>query len=255
MARGTKLTHLDSWWVKNFPDSLDYVKMVLDSESAPDKSLERASGRRLLAGEYKILKRNNDELSMKRIAEGIVKLLDDPDYSCDAIPIVAELGLPEAKEWFLSLTKKSIEEIRLVKTNDYINGLFCLLMYTMKHKEFTNFLKSLLDENLSVTELNRILNCIAIHNPTFIISNYKSYTEKLLELWDEKRMGRRETLFYDFLCPALDKAGLEKCLDIAGKMKTEMPKDVQLLYYNSLKHLPRFKIYIEELKKILEILD
>src|SRR3989338_9711678 len=147
MARKVFQLHRSSWWIKDYPDALEYVKMILDSESHRDKNGDISSGRRLLAGEYSILQRENNETNRKRMAGAIVQLLDDPEYACDSIPVAAECGIPEAKEWFLELSKKPIEEIMKIKTNDFTDGFGCLGVYAYKRNELIPYLEGLISTN------------------------------------------------------------------------------------------------------------
>ncbi|MBI2995500.1 MAG: hypothetical protein HYY52_02175 [Candidatus Melainabacteria bacterium] len=220
MTRRAKLlTHEDSWWIKNYPDALDYVKMVLDSESAPAKDFERTPGRTLLTGEYKILKRNNDEFNMKRIAEAVVKLLDDPDYACDAIPVAAELGIPEAKEWFLELSKKSVEEIRKIKTNDFINAYFCLLNFTWKVRgSFLDIIKNKVQNNsLNKAEYFRAIDIITEFDPLWIESELAEHIIKAIDV-----SGRDNDESYALsviICRYLEKRGYNKIVEVTKSLK------------------------------------
>ena len=236
--------------IKDFDTPMSFVRAVLDSVYYITGDHE-LYGHTLLARRYKD---SNNEGEKKKIAECIVKLLDDPDYSCDAIPVAAELGLEEAKEWFLNLSKKSIEEIRQIKTNSYSNGFGCLLNFTQRYKEFLAYLKTAIEkDNLTTGERLWVLNKITKHDPGFILSNYKDFIVTLFNAWDEKKMGLKKHLIYNTLCEAFENSRLENCLFIAKEMKNDMPKDIQLLYFNSLKQLPKYQPHLEELKKILEI--
>lgn len=231
--------------------SLEYVKNVLDCKAPEYKGGYETDGHTLLAARYSNLK---DEKQKELIANAIVELLDDPDYSCDAIPVAAECGLEEAKEWFLNLAKKSIQELREIKTNDFTNGFGCLIHYANYHANLLIYLKDLVNGNsLTTGEKLIALNKISKHDPDYIVSNYKNFIEASFKVWDEEKMGLKKHLIYNTLCEAFENSSLENCLSVAKKMKTEVSKDIQLLYYNSLKQLPKFKPYLEELKKTLEI--
>lgn len=254
ITKRKKIQYDKHWTIDSFKTPIDYVKQLFNSVNAVAREDYIASyeshGRKYVAGSYE---KTKDERQKKLIAGAIVQLLDDPDYSCDAIPVVAELGLPEAKEWFLNLSKKPIEEIRNIKTSDYTSGFGCLLRFSSEHNEFLPFLKEIISSSkLTPGEYSVVLNRISSLDPEFILSNYKEFLEKELIAWNET-IGAKKHVIYGLFCPAFDKAGLEKCLEIAKKIKNEMLTEVQMLYYNSLKQLPKFKPHLEELKKILEI--
>lgn len=259
MSPRQKVSHSNNWDVHDFPTPKDYVKQLLDSIASTvhpnyynPELARKIDGIRFVTGTYGNCK---DDKKKELITKAIVELLDDPDYSCDAIPVTAELGLSEAKEWFLNLTKKPVEETRQIKTNAYSNGFGCLLNYTHYYKEFLGYLKSLLvKDDLTIGERLWVLNKIAIHDPNYIFENCKKYVEFLFNSWNES-MGDKKFIVYDVLCTAFENSKLEHCLEIAKKMKNEVSKEIQFLYYDSLQKLPAYNPYIQELKKILEISD
>lgn len=243
------------WTIASFPTPIGYVKQLFDSANfgARVDYLEEYEfhGRRYVMGAYE---RYEGE-DKKQIAQAIVQLLDDPDYSCDAIPVAAELGLPEARKWFLKLSEKPVEEIRQIKTSDYVNGLVCLLNFSSKHSIFLNYLKSLLDlQNLSYSERLSVINKIAIHEPSLVIENYNKLLQEVLNMWRGREIDK-DLIIYRSLCEAFDKVGVGQCINIANKMKNEASKDLQSLYYYSMSKLPKYKPYLPKLKKILEITE
>lgn len=258
MSRGKLKLHRESWWIKDYPDALEYVKMILDSESHPDKNFDVSSGRSLLTGEYSILCKQNDETNKKRMAGAIVQLLDDPDYSCDAIPVAAELGLPEAKEWFLKLSEKPIEEMRKIKTNDFTNSFGCLFVYTEKHVDFLSYLKKLhssTNNKLSFSERFSALCRIGEQEPEFILRDIEQFMTDSLST---KSSEQEKLTSLKFLTSGIfKKYGDGFCVDLAKRFKENLPREYQTLFYKALAQnpTPRFKPYLEELKKILEITD
>lgn len=254
MSRKERLLHRDSWWIKDFPDALEYVKMVLDSESPPDKEMNTTSGRRLLIGEYSILKKNGDEKNRKKLAEVTVKLLDNPDYSCDAIPVAAELGLPEAKEWFIQLSNRPLQEIRDIKTNEYSNGLYCLLNYMRDYNanDFISTITKIVNESRDRLEVLRAMSVLAEIKPELALEKISNHIPMLLETNSKqsKIISFTETTHGIF-----KKYGDGYCTDLAKRFKETLPKEYQLLFYKALEQnpTPRFKPYLSELKTILEI--
>lgn len=254
MIRKGRLLHRDSWWIKDFTDALEYVKMVLDSESPPDKEMNTTSGRRLLIGEYSILNKNTDERNRKRLADAIIKLLDDPEYSCDAIPAAAELGIVEAKDWFLKLTEKSVQELREIRTSDFTNGLGCLTVYAYKINELIPYLEHLISNNKVATdEKLSILDKIGNHNPDFILNSLEAFISEIVSY---KGKEHEKITVIKFLTSGIfKKYGDGYCIDLAKRFKENLPKEYQLLFYKALSQnpTPRFKPYLEELKKILAV--
>ena len=243
------------WKICNYPDALEYVKMILDSESHGGKDGDRASGRTLLAGQYLIIAENNDEPNRKRMAEAIVKLLDDPEYACDAIPVAAECGIPEAKEWFLELSKKPIEEIRSVRTNDFSDGFGCLVVYAYKRNELIPYLEGLISTNkVALDEKLSVLDKIGVHDPDFVLNSIETYMHDIISY---KKEEHEKLTAIKFLTSGIfKKYGDSYCIDLAKRFKESLPKEYQLLFYKALEQnpTPRFKPYLEELKKILEII-
>ena len=163
--------------VLDYSSPAEYVRNVLDSKSPAYKGGYETDGHALLAARYSNLK---DENQKKLIAEAIVSLLDDPDYSCDAIPVAAECGFEEAKEWFLKLARKSIQELREIKSNSYTDGLGCLVVYSDKQSDFLPYLKKLLNNTeLTFGERFSVLYRICNQDPNFVLNDIEKHLRHL----------------------------------------------------------------------------
>ncbi len=206
--------------VLDFPSPIEYVKNVLDSKSPEYKGGYETDGHVLLSSRYSNLK---DEKQKKLIAEAVVQLLDDSDYACDAIPVASELGLSEAKEWFLNLSKKSIEEIRNIKTNGYTNAYFCLVNYAKKNEEeFTSIIKNKVHkEKLLKGEYSFSLDMIASFDPLWVENDLVNHIEKSL---DENQQEVDMTYTAGLIVGRyLEKKGWDNIVTIAEKFKTSAP--------------------------------
>lgn len=236
--------------VLDFSSPLEYVKNVLDSKAPPYKGGYETEGYSLLPARYSNLK---DEKQKKLIANAIVKLLDDPDYSCDAIPVAAELGLHEGKEWFLNLSKKPPNQIRVIKTSNFSNALSCLILFSKKHPVFSDVLVNLIEsKELTNSEIATALMRLGELNPEAAIEKMKNYLPDILSECSE--LEGKTTL--SFLSSSIfSKYSDGYCIDLAKQFKTSLPKEYQILFYKALEQnpTPRFKPYLEELKKILGI--
>lgn len=235
--------------VYEYDNPIQYVKDVLDSKT-PSVDGWDLEGHTILSRRYSNLQ---DGKAKKIIAKAIVQLLDDPDYSCDAIPVAAELGLDEAKEWFLKSSEKPVGELRAIKTNDFSNGLGCLILYSRKHIEFVSTLDELIDKkSLSNKEIATALMRLGELNPEVAIEKMKDYLPGILSECSE--LEGKTTL--SFLSSSIfSKYGDGYCIELAKRFKKNLPKEHQSLFYKALAQnpTPRFKPYLEELKKILRI--
>ena len=237
--------------VLHYSSSVQYVKDVLDSTYTlgPWLGGYELEGHTLLARRYSNLK---DEREKKLIAQAIVKLLDDPDYSCDAIPVASELGLEEAKDWFLNLSKKSLEEIRNVKTNGYSNALYCFLNFILNQydKVFLSFIKKILNESQDRLEVMRALSILSEVEPDLALEAIPKHIPLLMQVDNEES---KKTAFQQITIGVFKRYGDRFCTELANKFKTNLSNEFRLIFYKSLEQISRFKPYLEELKKILEI--
>lgn len=238
--------------VLDYISPVEYVKEVLDSRAPAYKGGYESEGHSILAARYSNLKSEEEK---KLIAQAVVDLLDDPDYSCDAIPVAAELGLPEAKEWFLNLSKKPIEEIRQIKTNSYINGLFCLLNYIKNNFDdlFSACLRKILLGSKDKDEVFGAISTFSHVKPEIAVEELIKFLPSILQ---EKKSENEILSSIKLITSGLFKNyGEGYCIDLAKRFKENLPKEYQVLFYKALEQnpTPRFKPYLEELKKILEI--
>lgn len=236
--------------VYEYNDPIQYVKDVLDSKT-PSVDGWDLEGHTILARRYSNLK---DEKVKRIIAQAIVQLLDDPDYSCDAIPVAAECGIPEAKEWFLDLSKKSIEEIRNVKTNGYSNGLYCLLNYLRTHNinDFMEFTEKLLNESKDRLEILRAISILSDVKPELSLQKLPEYLPVIMKDESDKEIMTTLTISTSGI---FKNYGDGYCIDLAKIFKSKLHREYYLLFYKALERntISRFKPYLEELRKILEI--
>lgn len=236
--------------VLDFPSSTEYVKNVLDSKAPPYKGGYETEGYSLLPARYSNLK---DEKQKKLISNAIVELLDDPDYSCDAIPVAAELGLLEAKDWFLSLTKKSIEEIRNIKTNNYTNALYCLLNYFYNNQDerFLPLIKVILEKSNDRLEIMQALYVLAEVLPDLAQEEIAKHIPLLMKT---NNYESKKTSFQQVTHGIFKKHGDIFCVELVKKLKPYLDDETKTIFLKSLEQMgSRFKPYFEELKKILEI--
>lgn len=240
--------------VLDYSSPIQYIKDILDSTYTlgPWLGGYELEGHTLLTRRYLNLK---NEREKKLIAQAIVELLDDPDYSCDAIPVAAELGLEEAKEWFLNLSKRPIEEIRNIKTNDYSNGLICLVKFSSKHKDLYQFVKDLVqDPNAKASEKFVALYELGDNEPDFVLKDLEKHYEDVLT---GDKVEQDQLTSISFITSGIfKKYGDSYCLELAKRFEKSLSKEIKLLYYKTLaQYQTRFKPYLEDLKKILEITD
>lgn len=231
----------------------DYVKRVLDCKAPPYKGGYEMEGRSILPARYSNLKDDNQK---KLIAGAIVQLLYDPDYSCDAIPVAAELGLPEAREWFLGLSEKPMEEMRNITTNSYTNGLICFVLYASKSQELIRILENIiLNNGLSTHELFVASFNVSENDPDFVLNNLGQILARLLPAREKESDKLTDISFTT--SGIFKKYGDGYCIELAKRFKENLPKEHQILFYKALAQnpTPRFKPYLEELKIILEIPD
>lgn len=251
----TRAPYEPSKTVLDFPSPIEYVKNVLDSKSPEYKGGYETDGHVLLSSRYSNLK---DEKQKKLIAEAITLLLDDPDYSYDAIPVAAELGLPEAKEWFLELSEKLIEEMREIKTSEYTNCLYCILNYFEKTKDdnFLDFTEKVLNQSKDKLEILRVLSVLAEVRPELSLELDKlpKYLPVIMESENEKE---RMTTLTIATSGIFRNYGDDYCINLAKLFKSTLLKNYHVSYYKALERNTklRFKPYLEELKKILDITE
>src|SRR3989338_4177981 len=171
--------------ILDYSSPIEYVKNVLDSKSPEYKGGYETDGHVLLSSRYSNLK---DKKQKRLIAEAIVLLLDDPDYLYDAIPVASELGLEEAKEWFLKLSKKPLNEIRQINTSNYVNGFICLINYASKHESFLPFLRNYVSNiGLTISELSIVLYNLSEVDPDFILKDVDKYLTNLLLIKEKEK--------------------------------------------------------------------
>lgn len=239
--------------VLDYSSAVEYVKNVLDSKSPPYKGGYETDGHALLAARYSNLK---DEVQKKLIAQAIVELLDDPDYSFDAIPVAAECGILEAKEWFVNFSNKPVEEMRQVKTNGYSNGLSCFIIYASRDNTLINVLKNFISKNILLpNELFITLFNISENDPDFILNNIEEYFNKLIPTRDKESDKLSDIAF--MLSGVFKKYGDNYCINLAKRFKEKLPKEYQTLFYKALKSngKQKFHSYLEDLKNILDITE
>lgn len=253
-----KVSYSNSWELNKFSTAKDFIKQLLDSIASSvhpnyyDAELaKQIDGIRLTIGTYE---NSKDNKSKKLIATAIVELLDDLDYSCDAVPVAAELGLLEAKDWFIKLSKKKITEIRKIKTNKYTNALICFIIYASKDNSLINILKQItLESELLPNELFTASFNLSENDPNFILDNIEKYFTKLISERNKESDKLSDIAF--MTSGIFKKYGDSYCIELAKRFKESLPKEYQVLFYKELAQnpTPRFKPYLEDLKKILKI--
>ena len=180
--------------------------------------------------------------------------MKDEDYRVIAISAASELYLEEALPVFKELVTLPLEELRKIKTVNCTNALFCTLNYSRKFYDHFSNLRTLLWQNSSNrSELANLLRLIADVEPNLDFDCFNNYI-KVLYNSAEGEQNKINGLEF-VLAGVFNKHGDSYCIDLAKRFKEKLPKEYQLLFYKALEQnpTPRFKPYLSDLKKILEI--
>ena len=190
----------------------------------------------------------------KKLANAIVKLMSDEDYRVIAISAASELCLEEALPKFKQLAGMPLEELRKIKTVNCTNALFCTINYSEKFIcEFTNFLFSVLECSSDSHELNHTLSSITFVKPENIQKDLEKFIIKSLDN-DSREEENKISGMQLILSGIFEKYSDGYCIDLAKRFKENLPKEYQVLFYKALEQnpTPRFKLYLKEVKKVLE---
>lgn len=256
IMRGNKIQCNQSWEFTNKDDPIKFIKMLCDSydpsEDIRGYGTPKEGNISAVKGHYGGTK---DIKLKKKLANGIVQLMRDEDYRVIAIPAAAELYLEEALPEFKFLSTLPLEQLRAIKTVNCTNALFCTINYSERFlSEFRNFLLYILKDSKDSHEINHILSSITFVEPEYILKDLEKYIQQSLE-YDKREEIDKITGLGLILSGIFKKCGDGYCINLAKRFKEKLPKEYQVLFYKALEQnpTPRFKPYLEELKKILEI--
>lgn len=254
--RDKKVQYQHSWRFTARDDAVEFVKMLCDSydpsEDIRGYGTPEEGNIDAVKGHYG---GNKDPKLKKKLANAIVQLMRDEDYRVIAISAAAELYLEEALPEFKFLSTLPLEELRKIKTVNCTNALFCTINYSHKFlSEFESFLFFVLDNSKDPHEINHVLSSITFVKPECILKDLEKYIQKFLNN-DTKGEIDKITGLNLVLLGIFKRYGDSYCVDLAKRFREKLPKDYQILFYKALEQnpTPRFKPYLEDLKKILEI--